>query len=191
VQMRGLDGLAATRALRRREPPLGGVPVIAMTAHAMRGDRERCLEAGMDDYVSKPVSPESLARTIASWLRRPRPADTASPPPSGTLVPAQAGPVPPSVRGALVWDRGDLAERLGDGDLVDVIMTTFLEDAPAQVKALRERLAAGNVGAGVLRALAGNAERAAADGDTGALLTLAAALADALDDVRGAAGARV
>jgi hypothetical protein len=65
VQMPSMDGLAATKAIREIEQRSGGhVPVIAMTAHAMSGDRERCFEAGMDDYLSKPVKPRDVATTI-------------------------------------------------------------------------------------------------------------------------------
>jgi len=73
VMMPVLDGLAATRALRERERALGSkhVPVIALTANAMAGDRERCLEAGMDDYLSKPVRREQLAQMLARWLPDP------------------------------------------------------------------------------------------------------------------------
>ncbi|BCS32207.1 hybrid sensor histidine kinase/response regulator [Luteitalea sp. TBR-22] len=69
VQMPELDGFAATRELRRQELPglNRAVPVIAMTAHAMQGDRERCLQAGMSDYVSKPVSPRAIAAVVEHW----------------------------------------------------------------------------------------------------------------------------
>ena len=72
VQMPVMDGLEATRQIRRAEadahrPPL---PVIAMTANAMLGDRGKCLEAGMDDYLSKPVSPQMFASVLDRWLPR-------------------------------------------------------------------------------------------------------------------------
>jgi len=69
VQMPVMDGLEAARAIRGEEAALGGhVPIIALTAHAMAADRERCLAAGMDGYVSKPIQPEALARAMARAL---------------------------------------------------------------------------------------------------------------------------
>jgi CheY-like chemotaxis protein len=71
VQMPELDGISATHAIRRQEEDSGQhVPIIAMTAYAMEGDRERCIEAGMDDYLSKPIHPAELFRTIGQVLER-------------------------------------------------------------------------------------------------------------------------
>ncbi|MFI5106205.1 MAG: response regulator, partial [Terriglobales bacterium] len=70
VQMPEMDGFAATREIRRREQ--GGkerLPVIAMTAHAMKGDRESCMEAGMDDYLAKPIHREELQQAIARTMK--------------------------------------------------------------------------------------------------------------------------
>ena len=70
VQMPEMDGLEATRRIRNpRSNVLNRhVPIIAMTAHAMQGDRERCLEAGMDDYISKPVNPQMLVSVLKKML---------------------------------------------------------------------------------------------------------------------------
>ncbi|WP_244929092.1 response regulator [Nocardioides sp. W7] len=69
VQMPRMDGYATTRALREREVEHGTrVPVIAMTAAAVEGERERCLEAGMDDFLTKPVDPAALGDVLARWL---------------------------------------------------------------------------------------------------------------------------
>ena len=66
VQMPGMDGLRATGIIREREKKSGSpaIPIIAMTAHAMKGDRERCLKAGMNDYISKPAKAEDLLNVI-------------------------------------------------------------------------------------------------------------------------------
>lgn len=67
VQMPEMDGFQATRAIRQIESAAGGhVPIIAMTAHAMKGDRERCLSGGMDAYISKPIRPAELVAAIRS-----------------------------------------------------------------------------------------------------------------------------
>jgi len=75
VQMPEMDGFEATAKIRELEAQKGShTPIIAMTAHAMKGDRERCLEAGMDDYVPKPISSEALANAIRNLIKdKPQP----------------------------------------------------------------------------------------------------------------------
>jgi CheY-like chemotaxis protein len=68
-QMPVMDGYEATRHIRNMGGKAATMPIIAMTAHAMRGDREKCLEAGMDDYISKPISRMSLGEALTKWLR--------------------------------------------------------------------------------------------------------------------------
>jgi CheY-like chemotaxis protein len=69
-----LDGFEATRLIREDEslhPSIGHVPIIALTARAMAGDREECLAAGMDDYLSKPFAPDDVANMLRRWTRAP------------------------------------------------------------------------------------------------------------------------
>jgi len=75
VSMPELNGLEATTLIREREHAVGRrTPIIGVTAHALKGDREKCLEAGMDDYLSKPISPDSLLEKVAEWMEHADPA---------------------------------------------------------------------------------------------------------------------
>jgi PAS domain S-box-containing protein len=69
-QMPIMDGYEATRAIRQSAAPFKSIPIVALTAHAMQGDRQHCIEAGMDDYLAKPVTPAAVAAALERWLPR-------------------------------------------------------------------------------------------------------------------------
>jgi PAS domain S-box-containing protein len=89
VQMPVMDGYEATRALRE-QPSMAALPIIAVTANALAAERQRCLEAGMNDYVSKPIDPDRLRAVLERWVR-PRRAPAASQPLALSLSPADRG----------------------------------------------------------------------------------------------------
>jgi signal transduction histidine kinase/DNA-binding response OmpR family regulator len=133
VQMPEMDGLTATRNIRGREKKTGlHIPIIAMTAHAMKGDKERCLEAGMDGYISKPVSSKEIEDMISTIAVT----ETATP----TLIEVQAAPSPP-----IAWDRAKALERVdGDEQLLQEVVQIFLEESPKQLAKLRQAVTVGD-----------------------------------------------
>jgi len=137
-QMPEMDGLTATKKIRESEKSTTRhLPIIAMTAHAMKGDRERCLEAGMDGYVSKPISGELLEATIAAVMREQQDGDQA------------AGPSAPEVRisGAspIDWDMANTLERLGgDEKLLQEVLEIFLQEVPNHLASLKQAILQGN-----------------------------------------------
>jgi CheY-like chemotaxis protein len=66
IQMPEMDGFKTTKAIR--EKGFNTIPIVAMTAHAMKGDREKCLNAGMDDYISKPINREQVFTVLEKWV---------------------------------------------------------------------------------------------------------------------------
>jgi PAS domain S-box-containing protein len=130
VQMPVMDGFEATARIRERERASGEhVPIVAMTAHAMKGDRERCLAAGMDDYVSKPVHAAELRQALARFA------------PSDSQADRATGPVgPPTGR----LDRAALLARVGGReDRLRTIIRIFLEESSGLLTELREAIAGG------------------------------------------------
>jgi signal transduction histidine kinase/CheY-like chemotaxis protein len=145
VQMPEMDGLEATAAIRQREKLTGvHVPIVAMTAYAMKGDRERCFEAGMDGYVSKPVDAGELFRVIASV----RPRLGALSPEARTLAPAAVVRAA-SVAAEPVLDLSDLWARIeGDEMFLREMVGLFGETCPPLLSEL-EAAVAGADGAAV------------------------------------------
>ncbi len=137
MQMPVMDGIEATRAIRAREGGDMHTPIIALTANAMSGDRERCLDAGMDDYVSKPIEADAL---VAALLR----VTTGS---NGAAMTAltDVGAIAPAPAALPVYNRAEALERAGgDAELMAQIIEIFLEETPPLVAQLADFLAHGN-----------------------------------------------
>ncbi|MGH9667006.1 MAG: response regulator, partial [Bryobacteraceae bacterium] len=162
VQMPELDGLSATAAIRERERAHGGrIPIVAMTAHAMTGDRERCLAAGMDAYVSKPIHREELLRTMQNIAGAPRGPAGASPEPerlarqggqraplSGRAQDPKPAPREFALQKARQLDETVALSRMGgDRELLLEIARLFLEDYPNLLAAIQHAISGGDASA--------------------------------------------
>jgi CheY-like chemotaxis protein/HPt (histidine-containing phosphotransfer) domain-containing protein len=135
VQMPEMDGIEATTLLREREQETGKhQPVVAMTALVMKGDRERCMAAGMDGYLSKPIRPQELDEVLDSYVTRERVDFTAEDPGS-----AEAEPPEPAVCATELLERID-----GDRAFLSELLSLFRDDYPGQLRSVRQAVDAGN-----------------------------------------------
>ncbi len=189
VQMPEMDGLEATRRIRRMSEPFRNIVIIAMTAHAMQGDREKCLEAGMDDYIAKPVTPEALSKVLYRWI------------PQKSLSHDSLEVTSQIYEKHPIWNKKALLERMmQDEQLVQTIVEGFLQDMPKQIKLLKSYVengdtkllerqahtikgAASNMGGENLWALAAKLEEEAKQGDTKEITQLLSALEQAYADL--------
>ncbi|OGP15692.1 MAG: hypothetical protein A2052_07455 [Deltaproteobacteria bacterium GWA2_54_12] len=181
-QMPELDGYETTRRIREPGTPVlnSSIPVIAMTANAMQGDREVCIKAGMNDYISKPIDPGTLSSVIEKWLR-----------PKNTQPEIKAAL--PSADGGIFDKEGFLGRLMGDEALAVEILQSFLDDLPGQIARLNSAVenadtesvrrlahtikgAAGNTGALALENTARMIEEAAETGDMGAASSMLPAI---------------
>jgi two-component system sensor histidine kinase/response regulator len=200
VQMPEMDGITATMRIRELETQSGThVPVLAVTAYAVQGDRERCLAAGMDGYVTKPLTSQQLTEAIHRFF------------PDEPKEPTET----PGAKNAesLLWNAMRTLERLaGDENLLAEVIEIFLEEAPRQIAELRKAVDRGDAttAAEIAHSLKGElgyfgiadvAQRARALEDLARandvaamaqeLPAFAAQLAAVMDAIRGAAEARV
>ncbi len=142
VQMPEMNGYEATRIIRDAQSGVlnHDVPIIAMTAHAMEGDRDKCLEAGMNDYVSKPASAQALADMLVKWLPSAK---------EQSLVTDQSSATVKAYHlesDLVVFDRDAFLQRmLGDEDLVQAAVKVFLDDMPQQIRILEQCLTAADL----------------------------------------------
>jgi len=200
VQMPVMDGLETTHQIRDPQSSVldHAIPVIAMTARAMQGDQENCLAAGMNDYISKPVTPQTLARVLEKWLiPQEDSSELGTAAPSGALKRMNTPPPLP-----LVWDLKGMMERMmNDVDLARAVLEGFPEDISQRIKTLKELLETGDtagverqahsingaasiVGGEALRAEALAIETAARSGDLAAAAARVAELARRSDRLR-------
>ena len=207
-QMPEMDGFEASRRIRSGEAGRDRVrtPIIAMTARAMQGDREKCLASGMNDYIPKPVDPLVLAQVLERrlWTGGRSPADDRPGRPLSRTTPARL-----SLTGQALDDR-----LMGDAEVIAAIVDVFLEDTPRRIEALKGCAARGDlegagreahsikgaaagIGGEALRRAAFEVEKAGRDGDAQRLAAMTPRLErrfeelrQALDAVRRTTGGR-
>ncbi len=135
-QMPGMDGFETTRCIRAREQWTGKhLVIVAMTAHAMKGDRERCLAVGMDDYLSKPIKADDLFAVLARYGKQLHPDGE-----SNGVPPAPSGCLETTLPPPLALDRLEQFTRETDRESMQAIVALFLSDSNKRLNSLREAI---------------------------------------------------
>ena len=139
VQMPGMNGLEATAVIRKRERGGSRVPIIAMTAHAMQGDRERCLAAGMDGYISKPINAQAMIGLVESLARGIEPvAEVAA------AAPGSTGTSPPET--TVIFDPEEaIRQCFNSPDMVRKMIRCFFDDMENLFPQMRAALEKGDL----------------------------------------------
>jgi two-component system, sensor histidine kinase and response regulator len=201
LQMPEMDGYTATRHIRA-DARFKDLPILAMTAHALVEERERCLQAGMNDHVTKPIDPDALFAALSRWAK-PRAAAPAEPKPASAASETEL----PNIEGVDV--AGGLKRVAGNKRLYRSLLEQFAAkqgDVAAQIEAalqgsdrpLAERLAhtlkgvAGNIGIGTIQEVGGRIEKAIRESDASVpnlLAKLTQALSPQIEAIRSALGA--
>lgn len=152
-QMPEMDGYTATREIRRREGATRHTTIIGVTAHALAGDREDCLKAGMDDYLAKPVTPQDMVETLDRWVlsldqansHDAAAADSANDLLDGPIAAAAAINALPTIDGQAL-ERLHKFEQPGHEGFVAKLIAVFLTDLTGRLEELRAGMAAGEAG---------------------------------------------
>ncbi|MFA6009741.1 MAG: response regulator [Desulfobacteraceae bacterium] len=131
-QMPVMDGFKCTEEIRRRENRKKRTPIVAMTANAIKGVREKCFESGMDDYITKPVNPDDLSRIIQLYGSK-----------NSFTEQTTREPEPVHQEHAstkeTIFDEDDMLSRFGgDRELVEIVLDSFLKESPDVIKKLKE-----------------------------------------------------
>lgn len=143
LQMPIMDGYQATRRIREREA-LNQIPIVALTAHALAGEKERCIQAGMNDFIVKPIQMEALNATLLRWIQAPagrRSAPAEAPPVSATKH--AAGELPEALPGLAVKRTCSLFD--GDTEIYFKLLRRFAEDYREAAPGLERLLAEGDL----------------------------------------------
>jgi signal transduction histidine kinase/two-component SAPR family response regulator len=149
LMMPEMDGLTATRAIRERQKDAAAHPnyssrilIIAMTAHALQSDRERCAAAGMDDYLAKPVRPADVRNMIERWAPQIHPATATGPDPAIAAAVTQATPAPTGEPPVEMTRLADLTE--GDPDSMRELVDLFFSQTERQLQQIEDAVRANN-----------------------------------------------
>ena len=178
IQMPVMDGYEATRRIRKSTSQARTVPIIAMTANTMQSDREKCIKAGMDDFITKPVSPKDLSDALGKWLGKKQKTDAAV---AAEKPAVDEEPTTVTAEDLPIFDRSALLHMVMDNEeAADAVVAAFLQTTPEILDQLQQTMAredavearrhihsikgsAGNVGALSLHDKAKSMETDAAD----------------------------